>query len=203
MLKLKIPPPVYMLLMAVLMWLLDRVLPIIELIHTPWNKLGFLPIIFALFADGMSLMQFFRSHTTVNPMHPEKAATLVTTGMYQITRNPMYVGLLLLLIGWAFLLGSFSPFFMLPVFIVVITSQQITPEEKSLEENFGQQYLDYKKMVKTLVLKIPVIIQDVCFIVLLVSGLARQIVDVIVVLLLNNLTQLARSIWVLENMHLE
>ena len=147
MLKLKIPPPVYMLLMAGLMWFLDEALPVTELVPSPWNKFGFLPIIFALLADGMSLMQFFRVHTTVNPVHPEKTKKLVTTGMYQITRNPMYVGLLLLLIGWAILLGSLSPFLLLPIFILIITTQQIIPEEKNLEEKFGQQYCDYKKSV--------------------------------------------------------
>ena len=137
-----------MLLTAILMWLLDRWLPIAELIPSPWNKLGFFPVIVALFADGMSLMQFFGSKTTVNPVHPDKATRLVTTGMYKITRNPMYVGLLLFLTGWAVLLGSLSPFFMLPVFMLVITTQQIIPEEKILQEKFDQQYSDYKDSVK-------------------------------------------------------
>ncbi len=148
MLKLKIPPPVYMLLIAGLMWLFDRYLPIFEIIPTPWNKIGFLPIILALFTDGLSIVQFFRVQTTVNPIHPEKAKKLVTSGLYKVTRNPMYVGLLLLLIGWAILLGSFSPFLLLPVFIFLITIQQIIPEEKILEEKFDQQYLDYKKSVR-------------------------------------------------------
>jgi len=148
MLKLKIPPPVYMLLIAGLMWLFDRYLPIFELIPTPRNKIGFLPIIIAFLTDGLSIMQFFRVHTTVNPIHPEKAKKLVTSGMYRITRNPMYVGLLVSLTGWAILLGSFSPFLLLPLFIALITTQQIILEEKILEEKFGQQYLVYKKVVR-------------------------------------------------------
>ena len=147
MLELKIPPPVYMLLIAGSMWFLDKTIPVSELISSPWNKLGYLPIILALFTDGTSLMQFFRSHTTANPIHPGKASKLVTTGVYRITRNPMYVGLLFLLIGWAVLLGSFSTFLLLPIFIFLITTQQIIPEERVLEEKFGQQYLDYKNTV--------------------------------------------------------
>lgn len=147
MLKLKIPPPVYMLLMAVLMWLLDRYLPVIDLIKSPWNELGFLIIVIAMFTDGLSVMQFFRVHTSINPIHPEKAKTLVTTGMYRLTRNPMYVGLLLLLSGWAMILGSLSPWVALPLFMFILTIQQIIPEEKILEQKFGQQYKQYKNSV--------------------------------------------------------
>jgi protein-S-isoprenylcysteine O-methyltransferase Ste14 len=147
MLKLKIPPPVYLLLITGAMWLLDHFFPIINLISAPWNKLGFLPIIFALFMDGMSLIQFFREHTTINPIHPENTKTLVTTGTYRYTRNPMYAGLLFLLIGWTILLGSLSPVFMLPVFIWIITIEQIIPEEKVLEQKFGEKYRVYKNSV--------------------------------------------------------
>lgn len=147
MLKLKIPPPVYMLLMAVLMWLLDRYLPVIDLIKSPWNELGFLIIVIAMFTDGLSVMQFFCVHTSINPIHPEKAKTLVTTGMYRLTRNPMYVGLLLLLSGWAMILGSLSPWVALPLFMFILTIQQIIPEEKILEQKFGQQYKQYKNSV--------------------------------------------------------
>lgn len=129
------------------MWLLDSYLPIIELISTPWNKLGFLFVIIGLSYDGLSLIQFFRAHTTMNPIHPENTHNLVTTGMYRFTRNPMYIGLLSLLTGWAIWLGSLSPFIMLPIFIVIMTRQQIIPEEKILEQKFGQAYKNYKNEV--------------------------------------------------------
>ena len=148
MLKLKIPPPIYLLFSAGIMWLLDNYLPIIELISTPWNKMGFLFVIIGLSSDGMSLMQFFRAHTTMNPLHPENAEHLVTTGMYRFTRNPMYIGLLSLLIGWALLLGSLSPFIMLPIFMTIMTRQQIIPEERILQQKFGQQYSEYRSSVR-------------------------------------------------------
>jgi protein-S-isoprenylcysteine O-methyltransferase Ste14 len=147
-LKLKIPPPIYLLLTAGIMWLLDSSFPIIELISTPWNKLGFLFVIVGLSSDGMSLIQFFRAHTTMNPLHPEKAENLVTTGMYRFTRNPMYVGLLSLLLGWAILLGSLSVFTMLPLFMWIMTVQQIIPEEQILEKKFGQKYSEYRSSVR-------------------------------------------------------
>jgi len=147
MIKLKIPPPIYMLLMATVMWGLDYYYPVIDLLTTPWNRLGLIVIFFAMFADGMSLLQFLRVHTTINPIHPEKTKTLVTTGMYRFTRNPMYVGLLLVLIGWGIILGSLMPFFVLPIFITILTIEQIIPEERILEQKFGQQYRDYKASV--------------------------------------------------------
>lgn len=129
------------------MWLLDCFLPITDLFQSPWNKLGFLPIIFALLMDGMSLIQFFRVHTMINPIHPENTRQLVVTGTYRYTRNPMYIGLLFLLLGWAILLGSLSPYLMLPMFIWIITIEQIIPEEQILEQKFGNKYRDYKKSV--------------------------------------------------------
>lgn len=68
--------------------------------------------------------------------------------MYRLTRNPMYLGLLLVLVGWAIVLGSVSSFIVLPLFVVILTVQQIIPEEKVLEQKFGQQYRDYKQSVR-------------------------------------------------------
>lgn len=148
MLKLKTPPPVYVLLIGIIMWLLNRYIPIATLFSPPWTKLAYLPIILALLVDIISLIQFFQAHTTFNPMRPDKSESLVTTGMYHFSRNPMYVGLLCWLIGWGILLGSLSPFLMLPVFVWLITTQQIMPEEQILLTKFGDQYQDYMMSVK-------------------------------------------------------
>jgi len=148
MLQLKIPPPAYALMIGILMWLLDRHLPITHWIGSPWNKGGILLILVAFSMDFSSLFVFFRKHTTPNPFHPENATKLVTSGLYRYTRNPMYVGLLIILTGYAIWLGSLSPFLLLPLFFWLITTQQILPEEKILEQKFGQEYLDYKKRVK-------------------------------------------------------
>lgn len=129
------------------MWLLDKYLPIVEFMSTPWNNIGFLFIIGAFILDGLSVLQFFRTHTTINPLHPEKAEKLVMSGSYRYSRNPMYLGLVFVLVGWGLLLGSLAPLFMLLLFILIITTQQIIPEEKVLEKKFGQQYRDYKNRV--------------------------------------------------------
>ena len=148
MFKLKIPPPVYALSIGLLMWLLDQYLPISHWISEPWNKIGLVLIVTALSFDLWSLFLFFRSKTTPNPMKPENSKSIVTGGLYKISRNPMYVGLLFVLLGYAIWLGSLSPFLLLPLFVLLITTQQIIPEEEMLEQKFGQEYLDYKMRVR-------------------------------------------------------
>ena len=148
MFKLKIPPPVYGVSIGVLMWLLNQYLPIAHWILSPWNQVGLALIAMALSFDLWSLFLFFRSKTTPNPMKPENSKHIVTTGLYKISRNPMYVGLLFVLLGYAIWLGSVTPFLLLPLFVLLITTQQIIPEEEMLEEKFGQEYLDYKMRVR-------------------------------------------------------
>ena len=81
-------------------------------------------------------------------MKPQNTSGIVTSGLYKISRNPMYVGLLTILIGYAVWLGSVTPFLLLPVFHFLITEMQIKPEERMLEQKFGEEYLDYKDRVR-------------------------------------------------------
>lgn len=148
MLKLKIPPLLYMFMMAVVMWLLDQYLPIYNLIASPWNMLGLVFITLAIVADGVLLLQFFHINTSISPLHPDRVNSLVVTGLYRWSRNPMYLGFLLVLFGWATVLASVSPFIVLPLFMIILTVQQIIPEEIILEQKFGQEYRDYKSAVR-------------------------------------------------------
>lgn len=147
-LELKIPPPVYALSIGLLMWLLNKYFPVTDLIQTPWNKVGIALIIVAGSFDLWSLFLFFKKHTTPNPMKPENTSGIVTNGLYKISRNPMYVGLLSILTGYAIWLGSFTPFLLLPVFFWLISEMQIKPEERMLEKKFGKEYLEYKNSVR-------------------------------------------------------
>lgn len=92
--------------------------------------------------------QFRKASTTVNPLQLEKSSQLVTNGIYRFSRNPMYVGFLLILLAWALFLGSAIAFLLLPVFLALITKVQILPEESMLEEIFGEEYINYKKRVR-------------------------------------------------------
>ena len=148
MLKLIIPPPVYMLIFAGLMFLLAKYIPVTTLLVAPANKIAYLFAGLALIIDLSALGLFFLSKTTPNPIKPENANTIVTKGMYRFSRNPMYLGLFFWLLAWALHLSVLSPFLLLPVFIFVLTVQQIIPEEEILEEKFGESYLDYKQRVR-------------------------------------------------------
>lgn len=148
MLKLRIPPPVYALCTAGMMWFLDSSFPVIDLIKSPWNSIGWIFIIIGLIIDLWSVGLFWKEKTTINPLKPDNSISIVEDGMYQYSRNPMYLGMLSILLGIAILLGSLSPLFCLPVFVMIITFQQIIPEEMTLSNKFGQVYLDYKHRVR-------------------------------------------------------
>ena len=148
MLKTKVPPPVYMLAMACLMWSLDRYFSVYHWLGSPWNRVGLVIVVASMLLDVWSLRLFFGAKTTFNPMKPDSTRYLVITGPYRISRNPMYLGLLVMLTGWALYLGSVSPLSALPLFVWILTRQQIEPEESILADKFGQQYEDYKRRVR-------------------------------------------------------
>lgn len=148
MLQLKIPPPIYALSIALIMWILSLYLPVAQLISSPWNKLGIALMLVAVILDFSSLYLFFKKRTTPNPMKPQFTTGLVTNGLYKISRNPMYLGMLVILIGFAIYLGNLTAFLVLPAFYLVITEMQIKPEERMLEEKFGEEYLAYKRKVR-------------------------------------------------------
>lgn len=97
---------------------------------------------------GISGMQFRQASTTVNPLTPDKTNTLVVTGIYAYSRNPMYVGFFLFLVSVEILIANFVALIFLPLFIVVINRLQIQPEEKALERMFGDEYRQYLKDVR-------------------------------------------------------
>ena len=140
----KIPPPVVALLALPCMWLLSNLLPRVE--SQAWIRValavGVLAIGLAFSIAGA--LAFRRAKTTVNPLRPEKATTLVTTGVYRMTRNPMYVGLLLALLAWAVLLASPLSLAGPVLFIAYINRFQIRPEEAALTAKFGPAFEQYK-----------------------------------------------------------
>lgn len=148
MLKTKIPPPLYMLIFATGMWLLDKYMPVSHWVPPSWQMLGWVIVALGVLIDFFSMGLFIRTGTSPNPFHPENASQLVSTGLYRFTRNPMYLGLLVLLTGWAIHLGSLTPLALLPVFVITLNIFQIKSEEQALEIIFDQKYIDYKKLVR-------------------------------------------------------
>ena len=146
--ELKIPPPLYMAAFLLFMWLLKNSAPIFTWENGFFESVGVLLITIGLLFDVWSFMGFVKSKTTINPLKPEKANNLVTDRLYRFTRNPMYLGMALILTGWAFYLGGFSSLLLLPGFVFLLTKYQIKPEERILESIFGEEYVRYKTEVR-------------------------------------------------------
>lgn len=144
---LRIPPPLVMLLAAALMWGLHRWVPLGQLLTLPWNYLALIPVVVGRVISVAAGTRFRQARTTFDAFKPRDAASLVTDGVFRISRNPMYLGLLLMLIGWAIWLGTLSPWLVVPLFVLLMTRAQIVPEEKALEERFAERYRAYRHSV--------------------------------------------------------
>lgn len=144
----RIPPPVVGLLVAVAMWaasLLPPALPIPPGLRMP---AALLLALAALVCDVGGIVAFRRARTTVNPLRPDRASALVTGGIYRFTRNPMYLGLVLLLAGWAVWLAALWPFAGPVFFVLYIGRFQIAPEERMLRQRFGAEFGEYAARVR-------------------------------------------------------
>jgi protein-S-isoprenylcysteine O-methyltransferase Ste14 len=107
----------------------------------------------ALAAVGIGLIvrarvMFAHAHTTWSPTTPGRTSHLVTSGVYRYTRNPMYVGMLLILLGWAVLLASPAALIVSGLFVVYLDLFQIRPEERALAAMRGKEYSDYVRRVR-------------------------------------------------------
>ena len=147
-LELKIPPPAVAAMIAIAMWGVSLIAPLLEV---PARFRVILAITVGLVGGAFSLagiVSFRRAETTVNPMKPEAASSLVSSGIYRVTRNPMYVGLLFVLVAWAAFLSSAWALLGALAFFLYIGRFQITPEERVLAKLFVAEYSDYKTRVR-------------------------------------------------------
>jgi protein-S-isoprenylcysteine O-methyltransferase Ste14 len=147
-LELKIPPPVVVIVVGLAMWFASRTGPSIDL---PMLVRSLALAAFAL-AGGVTALvgdlAFKRAHTTINPLKPQNTSSLVTFGVYRFTRNPMYLGLLLALLGWSAFLCSALTLVGPAFFVAYITRFQIIPEERILLAKFGEAYSAYLVRVR-------------------------------------------------------
>lgn len=139
-LELKIPPPIAGLLVGLAMWALSLVGPSFGLLPGWRIAVVALLVLAGLVVDLLGLLAFLGARTTVNPLRPERSSALVTGGIYRITRNPMYLGMALLLTAWAVHLGALAAWAGPVAFVLYITRFQIQPEERVLTELFGDDY---------------------------------------------------------------
>lgn len=147
-LETRIPPPLVAALMGAAMWWLASLSTLLDV--SAGVRIGValaIASVGGLIAMGAG-MRFRRAKTTIDPLKPQAASSLVTAGIFRYTRNPMYLGLLFLLVAWAVLLSS--PFALLgPVaFVTYISRFQIVPEERVLATLFGAEYAAYQSEVR-------------------------------------------------------
>lgn len=147
MLKLKIPPAVVFLICIGLMWAIDRQISdwfVIDL--GQWVPRVMLVI--GVYLGLAGLIQFRKNSTSVDPHHPEKASALVTTGVYNFSRNPMYLAMFLILLGGFIKFGEPAGLIVLIFYVWYMNEFQIKPEEEIMEQKFGEEFLEYKKEVR-------------------------------------------------------
>ena len=147
-LELKVPPLVLVILLAVSMWFVAIQLP--SLAFTLSGRHGLAATIsgVGIFFLLAGVYEFQKAKTTVSPTTPAAATAIVASGVYRISRNPMYVGFLLALTGWATLLAHPLPLLLLAVFVAYMNRFQISPEERVLSAKFGDEYDTYKRDVR-------------------------------------------------------
>lgn len=112
------------------------------------REAAFILIAIGLSIDVMAIVSFRKAKTTINPLSPGKTSKLVVSGVYRFTRNPMYLGMLIILIGCAIWFGSVLNVIVLAAFVAYITIFQIKPEEARLEELFGDELRAYMNKVR-------------------------------------------------------
>jgi protein-S-isoprenylcysteine O-methyltransferase Ste14 len=147
-LELKIPPPVMTLLVAAAMWYVAHRLPASPTPAAARLAAGTFVGILGLACILAGLLALHRARTTHNPLKPESSSALVDGGIYRVSRNPMYLGLALLLVAWTAYLAT--PWVIAgPVaFVLYIGRFQIAPEERALEKTFGPRFAEYRASVR-------------------------------------------------------
>ncbi|MGZ8193133.1 MAG: methyltransferase family protein [Methylobacter sp.] len=148
MLELKIPPAAIVLIIAILMRLIAVALPEYTFIFPGHSFVSGFLVLGGITVTSLGVFSFHQAKTTLNPMTPASASALVIEGIYKVTRNPMYLGFLLILVGWAVFLSNLLASILIPAFVIYMNRFQIAPEEKALEAVFQDRFRAYKAKVR-------------------------------------------------------
>ncbi|MGM0907204.1 MAG: methyltransferase family protein [Pseudomonadota bacterium] len=142
-LELKVPPVLVVVVVAGLMWLTARYTEVFNQFYVGQRAAAIFLLALGVLLPLLGVISFRRAQTTVDPRDPTKSTELVTTGIYQRTRNPMYLGFFFLLMAWGVFLGSVFSLWGLALYVAYMNHFQIIPEERILTETFGEAYKDY------------------------------------------------------------
>lgn len=137
----RLPPLLLVLVLAISMLVLDRALPLFRVLQQPIAYLGTVPAALGIFIVLISAGLFRLRKTTINPFG--EPAVMVQDGFYRFSRNPMYLGMLLVLTGVGLWLGNVLALLLAPAFIVIMSRWYIAREEQLLEDRFGDVYRAY------------------------------------------------------------
>lgn len=147
-LELKVPPIIQMAIIAGLMSILAALLPALSIEFLASSLIALvlasIGVVFAI----LGVLAFRSADTTVDPRIPDQSSSLVTHGVYRISRNPMYLGFLLMLLGWGVFISNVASFLLLPLFVMYMNRFQIIPEERYMCEKFGHEYRQYASVVR-------------------------------------------------------
>lgn len=143
-----IPPPLFYVLIFIAALRIQKIIPISDILfhQTAIKVLGVIFLMAALYFLVRSLRQFFLTKNTLILIKP--ASSLQITGIYRITRNPMYVGLAILYLGITCFIGNWWNVILFPLLFIIVQAYIIKREERYLELEFGEQYNDYKETVR-------------------------------------------------------
>tara|TARA_E500000178_G_scaffold68951_1_gene66489 strand:- start:85 stop:534 length:450 start_codon:yes stop_codon:yes gene_type:complete len=146
MMKNKIPPPIVTLFFGLCIYFSQE--------YFPESNLEFLTIFsYIFFFSGFSILilavsLFKKQNTTINPIKIENASSLITSGVFEYSRNPMYLGMVMILLGIALMFNFIGGILFTLLFAIYITKYQIRPEEEVMERLFGEDFLKYKNSVR-------------------------------------------------------
>lgn len=147
-LELKVPPPLVVLVTALLMWLTPAAAGLVPIPHAARVLCAFVLACAGFGITFAGLASFRRAETTVSPVEPQLASSLVMRGIYRHTRNPMYLGFLVALLGWAVFLVNPLNLLWVVAFALYIARFQIVPQERVLASLFGSEYAAYRGRVR-------------------------------------------------------
>ena len=144
--KKPVMPPTYLFIAIVIMVALHFSFPAAIIIRIPWNLVGMIPLAAGVILNLVADKDFKQHRTTVKPF--EESTVLLTSGVYRLSRNPMYLGFELILIGVALLLGSLTPLAVVLLFPLLMEARFIRAEERMLARQFGRSWSAYQEEVR-------------------------------------------------------
>ncbi len=147
-LELKIPPVITTIIFIGLMTLAAKLSPIVKFVFPQQELISMLISIAGIACIALAVIGFNKAKTTVNPTKPDDSSAIVSSGIYKFSRNPMYLGMLLILLGYAVNAAALSCYLLLVGFILFMNQYQIKPEERLLSAKFGNEYTNYLTQVR-------------------------------------------------------